>query len=172
MNLRASLVVVFFLSSPIAPHAQGNRNAPATRQFIPGLRWVADDSVRDKIGRYQSGRLVGESLTLDSTRHFRSGEYGCSGPFVRDTGWWRVYPTGRIGLPYAGGIQMFELVQFSHYCFCIPAAKRAAFIRDFIKIRKKYGSLKPGRFGDRTITSADVIAYELMNDYYGRDLEP
>jgi hypothetical protein len=172
MHLRALLVVFSFLTGQATVPAQGSRNAPAIRRSTPDLRWVTDVSVQDKIGRYQSGRLVGESLTLDSTLHFRSGQYACVGPIFSDTGRWRVYPTGRIDLRSAGGIRIFEIVHFNHYCFCIPPAKRSAFVRDFIKLRKKYGRLKTVHFEDRVLTAADVIAYELMNDYYGRDLDP
>ena len=94
------------------------------------------------------------------------------GLLMGDTGMWRMYGAGRIVVRNPRGSRVFTLVCFSHYCFFIPPRKRSAFVHDFIRARKMYRDVKPFYVGDQLLIAADVIAYELMNRYYGRDVDP
>lgn len=173
MGQRASLLLFLFLLVQFRSSAQRHRNSPALYSLCPAVRLVTLDSAADKIGGYRMGRsLVGVFLTLDSTGHFRTGEYSCMGGLVSDSGRWLVSRTGRIGLRSASGTRTLEVVKFSHYYFCIAPNREISFARDFRKIRARYVALKPVHMEDRIYTADDVIAYELMPNYYGRNVDP
>jgi hypothetical protein len=172
MSLRIFVLVFLLFFARIASYSQVDKNSPAIYSSVPGIVFVTNDSLQYNIGIFKMGEsLGGELLNLDSTWHFQRKVYAdVAGGGILDSGTWFLNKPGMIDLKSNSGLQIFDLIKYHHFYFCIPTNKRGKFVDDLLSSQRQFKNIKPIHVGDSVYTTDDLAVYSLMKKYYLRDL--
>jgi hypothetical protein len=167
------LFTIYLLFFAILSFGQSFKNT-ATHYYdsLPGVTLVTALKVSDITGRFHNTNgSIGYTLFFEGNNRFEKLGRDCVLTTKWDSGSWTIEKGKTIITNSSKGKNEYEIVKVDRYYFLIPLKHRSKFIKDFNATRARFKNAKPVTHDNITYTTNWMIAYSLIEKFYGKDLE-
>lgn len=139
---------------------------------LPGVKLLFGMDTLDIAGRFHNTNgFTGYTIVLDSNKHFEKLGHDCVSRSKWDSGSWTIKNGKTVIISSSKGKDEYEIVTLANYYFLIPIKQRHRFIRDYNTTKVRFKNAKPLTHDNRTYTIDWMIAYSLIEKFYGKELE-